>query len=314
MLDSGLTLTNGEALLDEVFDQAYAESIAAEGATEGKSTDSMLFKQVPVTGNTYTTQQFQPGGYFAQKAENQPVPQATSRTGNSISTVINEFSQEQLISRTFMDDDRTRFGVTQLMIRKMAKRARVTSDRYMFGLLRGAFGTTDTNDGVDWGSNAHVRLDGGAVDNLETGVLTPTNLETGITSLLQQPSQDGVRESKMPKLLVVPIALLREAYEITDSVLRPGTAQNEINYVSKAWPGLEIRFSAFVGAAESGTDTQWHLLGEDNSARRLIRESLWTRLIDWGTSATNQYSYKAGYRESRKVESYEQSLHSSGTV
>ena len=116
------------------------------------------------------------------------------------------------------------------MIASMGRNGRETRDLEAFRVYNNSFTTQQTNDAVSVFNNSHVRLDGGAVDNLDTGTLTPTNLETSINSLIEQRTQSGVLGGHAPNCLLTPTALLKEAMEITKSELRPGTGNNDLNY------------------------------------------------------------------------------------
>lgn len=240
-------------------------------------------------------EQFQGPGYFAARGEQQDLDQATPRVGNQKTFSVLNFAKEVDISKNLFDDDQ--HSVVQKTIRNFARNARLTQDKSAFNQYNLGFTTVLTNDGVALFSNSHLTLDGTTVDNLETGALTESTLNTAFISLAQQKTQDGTLGGHMPACLLVPPALFKTACEITKSELRSSTTNNDLNYFSQIYPGLVVKQSAFLGASQGGSDAAWFLLSRDHSMYRWVRQGVTTDMVDYKYQRNNNYIYKAEYRE-----------------
>lgn len=296
--------------LDEVFKTGFDYT---DDPLLGRASDPLLFRQQNTDRSAHVSEQLLGPGYFQTKAEQQDVPTSTLRVGNQKTSTVLEYSNGMDVPRTFFDDDQ--HNVVNMAIEEFGAVAAKTQDKealqtaYVDG-----FSSQQTNDAVAVFSNSHTTLGGLTVDNLETGVLTIDNFETANISLLEQRTQSGVLGLHSPRVLLVPSSLIKEALEITESELIPNSGNNAINYVSKRYPGLEVRYSPFLGAAESGSDVRWAVLSKNHKIVRIVREGLWTKLVDWETQRNNNNIYKAGYREVVDTLSFEGVVGSNGTT
>jgi len=216
------------------------------------------------------------------------------------------------ISKNLMDDDQ--HSTIDKLVRAMARNARLTKSKNSFNQYNLGFTTVTTNDSVALFSNSHTTLDGQTVDNLETGVLSETNLDTAIQSLINQKTQDGTLGGHEPAVLLVPPALFKTATITTKSELRPGTANNDLNYYSMVYPGLQVFMSPFLGSGYGGSDTAWFLLSKDHSMTRWVRQGITTDMVPYQNQRNNNYIYKAEYREVVGPISFEGIVGSNGTV
>ncbi len=286
--------------LDKVFDAEFNYPSMPGVAT---AKDPLAFMQDSTDKAAVILEQFQGVGYFEERAEQSNLAQGTPRSGNSKTFSVLNFAKEVDISKNLFDDDQ--HSVIQKMIRSFARNARLTQDKKAFNQYTLGFTTVLTNDSVAAFSNSHITLDGTTVDNLETAALTESSLNTAFNSLMQQKTQDGTLGGHIPALLLVPTALFKTATEITKSELRQGTANNDLNYYSMIYPGLQVKHSPFLGAGQGGSDTQWFLLSRDHSMTRWVRQDLVTDLVDYKNQRNNNYIYKAEYREVVGPISYE---------
>ena len=178
----------------------------------------------------------------------------------------------------------------------MALRARTTRDSNAFAVFRNAFGTATTADAVALISNSHTDLSNRTVDNLLTGDLSETTLNTAIIQLVELAAQDGVIGGSMPDTLVVSISDYKLACEITQSELRSGTPDNDLNVYSTKY-GIKIATSQWLGAAAGGDNDAWFLLGTTHSIYRFVRQGIVTDLVDYKFTENNSYVYKGEFRE-----------------
>ena len=295
--------------LDFVFDQEFSlESLPGYANAE----TGAIFKPDTIDRAAVIGEQFMGTGYFEERAEVENVPGATARVGNQKTFNVINYSKSIDISKNLMDDDQ--HSTVDKIVKNMARNARLTKSKNAFNILNLGFTTTLTNDGVALFSNSHITLSGDTVDNLETGVLTEANLDVMIQKLINQKTQDNTLGGHEPAVLLVPTALFKKAQEITKSTLRSGTANNDMNYYSELYPGLQVFHSPFLGAGFGGSDTAWFLLSKDHSLTRWVRQDLVTDLVDYRTQRNNNYIYKAEYREVVGAFSFEGLVGSNGTV
>jgi len=239
---------------------------------------------------------------WEQKSEEQDVPNALPRLGNTKTDNVVEFAQAIDITRWFYND--AQFGVVDKMVADFGRKGRMTRDKGAFALFRNAFTTTLTADGAALVSDSHTTLSGATVDNKITAAFSESSLNTAMVMMYEQVGQSGVLEGSTPSVLLVPPALFKLAIEVTKSELRSGTANNDLNYYSTMFPGLKVMTSRWLGAAGGGSDTAWFLLADNNAITRYVREDVWTVLVPWENQRNNNYIYKGGFREVVSVADY----------
>ena len=115
----------------------------------------------------------------------------------------------------------------------------------------------------------------------------------------------------MPAVLLVPPALFKTSSEITDSELRSGTADNDMNVYSSKY-GITVATSNRLGAAAGGSDTAWFLLSNNHSFMRFVRQGIVTDLVDYKYTKNNVYVYKGEFRESVGAMNYAGAVGSTG--
>ena len=126
-------------------------------------------------------------------------------------------------------------------------------------------------DGKPFCSTLHPRKDGGTVQSNASAAgitLTVDNLNTARNALLRQLDDRGkpVRVGSGKLILLVPVELETQAVEITKSIKRANTANNNVN----VYDGV-VTVVASKWLAESGTNgasTSWFLI--DPSVAKLI--------------------------------------------
>ena len=308
-MQSALSANAVRTALDSVFDAEF--SLEAQPGLAHAS-DPMVFMQDSTDRAAVIIEQFEGAGYFEERAENASLAQSSPRIGNQKTFSVLNYAKEVDISKNFFDDDQ--HSVVQKAIKSFARNARLSQDKNAFNQYNLGFTTVLTNDGVALFSNAHTTLGGDTVDNLELGVLSEANLDVSFQSLALQLTQDGTLGGHVPACLLVPPALFKTAQEITKSELRSGTADNELNYYSQVYPGLMVKQSPFLSAAQGGSDTAWFLLSRDHSMFRWVRQAVSTDLVPYQYQRNNAYIYKAEYREVVGPISFEGMVGSNGTV
>lgn len=191
-----------------------------------------------------------------------------------------------------------------MAVRGFSQRARDTRDNHAFGVFRNSQGSQLTSDGVSLINSSHSSLSGSTISNRISTAFSETTLNTAIVNLLEMRAQDDVVGGSTATTLLVPPVLFPEAVRQTDSVLRPGTGNNDVNYVSAKY-GIAVYTSQFLGAAAGGSDVACYLLGRNHSIYRFVREGMQTVLVPWENQRNNNYVYKGMFSEIAGAMSYE---------
>lgn len=150
-----------------------------------------------------------------------------------------------------------------------------TLNKWAWQVLVDGFATTDSNsnfptarlsDAVALYSASHPSRVSGVSNRsnrlTNDPVLSETNLFTAIKTVREQLNGRGLPIAYEGKfVLVVPPALEKAAVEITDSVLRSGTGNNDVNYFAGGM--IDVVTSVYLGAANGGSDTAWYVVAKD---------------------------------------------------
>ena len=283
--------------LDSVFFQEFNYEDSNPIMTTCKN--ALIFRQ-ETTDKAYDIEQVYRGvNLFPIISETQTVPTSTPKVTNKITTAIKDFAESVELSKDLFDDNM--FGVWSRTVTDLALKARVSMDQNAFKIFRGAFTTTLTADGNALVSS-HTLLNGATYSNnlyTITGastVLSSTSLNAAITALAEQPDQTGVVLGQQIQVLLVPPALIKLALELSDSALSGDVSTNAINVFRSAY-GYRVYSNPYLGAAASGSDTAWFVLGRNHGIKRIVRQGIETFLRPWGYSNNRTYLYQANFRE-----------------
>ena len=100
--------------------------------------------------------------------------------------------------------------------------------------------------------------------------------------------------------------------------MKAGTADNDLNYFSKIYPGMVIGTSAYLDSTYNtknpNTDTSYFCVSRNHSIRRKVRKPLTTELVPPTTDKQDRYYYKARFRELAYALSWEGIVGSDGTT
>ena len=294
--------------LDKVFFQRFDYNDTFPGVAH--ATTAEIFKPQETTHAAWIQSINKGSGYFPAIGETQTVPLSTPHVTNKQTTQILTFAQGIDISKQLFDDNM--HGVWAEDVRDFADVAKQTQDYNAFALFRLGFTTALTADGSAIFST-HTLIGGGTQSNTGTAALSPTSLNTGITTLVEMKNQAGVIMGSSPAVLLVPPVLWKHAREITDSALIADLANNNINVYRSAL-GITVWTSHFLGAVAGGSDTAWFLLAKNHGFTRLIRQGMETALTDWRYSNNLTYRYQANYREAYFCADYAGSYGSTGVA
>lgn len=136
------------------------------------------------------------------------------------------------VSKELMEDDQ--HNVIARLPKLLAKSTVRTTEYHAASVLNNGFSTSYTSygDGNPLLSTSHDRADGGTAQSnaSSTGItLTETNLETGRLALEKVLDDKGQIVTFQADKLIIPVDLRKTAQILTQSTLRPGTANNDVN-------------------------------------------------------------------------------------
>jgi len=284
--------------IDELFFEADDRTAQPN---EVLATSPTFFKDGSgsVNGGAVITEVNQGPGLFKEHTEEQVEREETIRSGNKQTHYIKTYRDSMYISEEFNEDDL--HSSVEKNIRSMGKMARYSRDYHAFDQSYGdAFSGITTDDDVAMISNSHTAMDGSTVDNLETGTLSPDNLDTLIRSLKLQDGHNGRKNSQLVTGLLFPPALFKEAVEITQSEQAAQTGDNDINFFSLIYPGVRVGTSIFLDSSEAdntNANTSYFAVSDNHSVTRWVKRDLKTDLVEPKYDNQNRWKYKASFRE-----------------
>lgn len=307
---NGSAIATSGNLVTTVLDRFFTG--AANEAREGKATalDPLVFNQETAT-NAAVNSSVQGGGGYFQKSTNdvRPFPNATIAAANTRVTLIAEFDQELAISRTFMEDQQ--LASVNKAVEDRGKAWAATRDRNAFSVYSLGFTTQTTIDGATLFSDTHTSENGDTVDNKSTLSLSDDNLNTNIVALRNQPAQGGYLIGYDPDFLLVPNQLHRTGTQITKSVLRAGSGNNDLNYWSDIYPGMKVVYNAFLDQIST---TAYFIGAKNHGVKRFMREAFTSTFVPWQYQGNNQNLYKMLSREEVDSIYYNGLQGSTGTI
>jgi len=269
------------------------DGVLSQQDNNGKcvATDPVVFTQSGADKAAVVTSVIGGGGYFGKTVTGVAQDVTAKKISNKNSpspktTIIAEFNKDLPISRNFMADEQ--HEAVAKSIRQESLSWMASRDQNAFSFFAFGFGTTlsTTIDGVAPFSNSHVNANGDTVDNLETGALADTTLNSTIVSLRAQKNQGGVIVGYEPKFLLCGSTLHKDAMTIAKSVLRAGTGNNDLNYFSEQYPGMKVCWNQFIdNSGASNQTTMYFVGGSDHGIVRFEREAMNSSLTDWKQSA-----------------------------
>jgi phage major head subunit gpT-like protein len=148
-----------------------------------------------------------------------------------VSYVHRKYTKGFKVSEELVEDDR--YNVIRKKPAALARATRRTAEHLGAEIFNNGFSSGVGGDGKYLFSVTHTRADGGTAQSNASGsgiTLTEENLNTGLLAIRSQLDDKGMKIGVKAGVLVVPPALHKTAVEITNSSLRSGTADNDLNY------------------------------------------------------------------------------------
>ena len=189
------------------------------------------------------------------------------------------------------DGDHIRMG--NIMSKHLAQSMIETKETIMANLLNRAFNNSfKGGDGVELVSNAHPVI-GGNQSNLLTNAanLSQTSLEQMLIQIRNAQDSNGKKIRLMPRKLIVSPSNVFQAETILKSVLRSGTANNDINAIRSM--GMLSDDTAIVSRMTS--NTAWFVQTDAPNGLKLLTRRSMERSME-GDFETDSVRYKATER------------------
>lgn len=202
-------------------------------------------------------------GLMQEINENETFPTDRFLPGFKKSVRPKWFAMMVEVSKLAMQDDQ--FGIFRTIPRHLSRTVKVTKETYFWNILNNGLptvGTELTPDGVSVFNSAHPYIDplAGAASNYAAADLSETALEAAYTSFMDQNDHRGKPIYVQAAKLWVTSSNIWKAARLLDSPQRPGTADNDINSLSKIMPQTTYDWSPYVFDPDA-----WFLLAEKSN-------------------------------------------------
>jgi hypothetical protein len=182
----------------------------------------------------------EPGGLFLRREKAEA--KATYISESEINYGVDEYARQFDVSwRVILNDDLGKIRETPT---RMVKAVRRFEDEFVSNLYDNA--------------TTQAALNGLGAVYAGTGRLTAANLAIGLNAMMQRTDAAGNRIAISGVYLVIPPVLLITAQVLLQSVLLPGTANNDKNVLPQFIKGLKV--DPFIGFA--GANIPWYLVAD----------------------------------------------------
>ena len=187
--------------------------------------------------------------------------------------VWNNYGRYIDVTKNTIEDKDPRYKQALDEMKDLTMGDKYSQDKSAMQLFAGGFSTTTLSNGYEmtwmndgqalFSANHPSTVPGQAVrSNLGTAAtFNTTNLETGLVALEEQTTADGLPVSLLGKpVIVLPPALRKEGFTITESELLPDTANSDINYYRYGAEADMVVSKHLSGATGiGGSNTAWFL-------------------------------------------------------
>lgn len=170
-------------------------------------------------------------GLLVQTAEGAPIPYEDPIQMYDVSFVHLKYTKGFKVSEELVEDDR--YNIIKKKPAALARSCRRTAEFLGCQVFNNAFSSGTGGDAKYLCSVSHPRADGGTAQSNANGsgiTLTEANLNTGLLAMRGQLDDKGMKIGVKADTIIVPPALEKSAQILTNSQLRPGTADNDFNY------------------------------------------------------------------------------------
>lgn len=224
-------------------------------------------------------------GTFTSKPELQEADNDDILQGPTARTTIVTYAKRNTISQEAIEDATAANVIAQRMP-LMLRAGRASQEILGHSVLNGGFAATTTPDGVALFSDSHVRLDGGAGDNLTTGDLTNATYEAAKVLMAQMVDDRGLPVYVKAQKLVVDPVFETQARVILESpgggALIGGTWGAANDAINPYHNDVQIVSSQYLTDADGDA---WFLLADNHMLNFVwrVKPENWSE-VDYSTS------------------------------
>jgi hypothetical protein len=191
---------------------------------------------------------------------------------------------------------------------QLGQAARQSQEKQRMGVLRNG-GTTVGLDGVSLFNDSHPLADGTTQDNdIAFNTNLYTTLKDMMSTLRQQVQYNGdLSIAKDPKMLLCTEANFDSVIEVVEAENIPNASNNnEINFISKKFPGLKVGWNPYLGTRFGGDDKDLFMVTDktNHKLKVMVREGINTWMNPWTENDNIVTKYNAKYVESSGFSDY----------
>ena len=287
-ITTSITPTMLEKGLNEVFSQRYGMT------AQGMLRSSDLFKFTTLTQGIQEKDLATSGvGRFPIHGEEENVNKDTAQELGSTTYDIDIFANGVDISYKMMLGNR--YDKAMEDVADLGDMAKDTQEFNRFAVLRNAT-TTTGYDGVALCATTHP-LETGTASNFVNTAFSYDTLKEMVQLFNKAKNYRGGSIADDPEMLIVPAELWERAVEITEAELIPGSANNDVNFFSKKFPGMKVKWCPYIGAEHGGSNTKFYMTSRRHKMKVFVREALNTWMTPWDKNENIVTSFKAKYAE-----------------
>lgn len=230
----------------EIYDDAYTEL-------------PMMFEKIFNVKNSSKQDEKESGvsgfGLLQQTGEGSPVDYEDPVQLPDVRYTHLKYTKGFKVSEEMQEDDL--YNVINDKPAQLGRATRRTAENSAANVFNRAFNTSYTGgDGLPLCSTLHTSAGGLSTQSnaSSTGLtLTEENLETARIAARQQVDDKGMRIQTMPDTMVIPVDLEKDARIITQSSMRPGSADNDVNI-------YKGKYTVYDWEYITQNNTMWFLL------------------------------------------------------
>ena len=233
-------------------------------------------------------------GYIPVKNAGQAYSEEEPVEGLKLTVTHTEYGLATQITESALEDDR--FGLLKKVGTSILESAKHSTEKIAWDVVNNGFAAgTSYGDGLALYNTAKLRLGVGAptfANKASTDVaLSVAALKTALDTLRAQKNHNNLPHFvKPPYYLIVPPELAQTAYEIVNSQLKQGTANNDINYYAQQ--GL----INIVVVPYMTSTTNWHVWAKNHGQKLFLRTKPDLRTIV--AQSTGNLVYQLRFRAS----------------
>lgn len=202
---------------------------------------------------------------FAQVSEGEDFTMSGQNQGASKTLTVLKYGLGFSITREMIEDGK--FGFVGDGVRKLGESARETQEVSGMNMLNNGFGTETTADGLSIFNASHTLPTGLTFSNTPATAsdLSQASLQQGLIDFKKNFIGDtGIKKFMTPVHLVVPTESEFLAEELTKSIQKPGSADNDIN-------ALKNRNLTIVSSPHITDTDSWYLMASpDKQGIRVV--------------------------------------------